>query len=152
MQEPQYLELTGMVEDKAEAGKYVLHVLYLCDNGIWHNSFCQCQMFLLKSLACLCPRQCHPKDYQLCGQPGPSHKVMSSFLSTVFSTGYMGLLPGAVSALSQVLLHKTLPLCIDCQLALSTMSEWERCLLWELEIGVLCRQREHTWVSSCNDT
>ena len=107
--------------------------------------FCYSQKFLLKSLACLCPRQCR-QDYQLCGQTGPSHKVMSPFLSIFFSTGYMGLLSGVSSTPS--LLIKPLPLCLDWQLALSTMSGWERCLLWELECGVQCRQREHTWVSS----
>ena len=122
----------------------------ICDNGIWHNSFCQSRKFLLKSLVYLCPRQ-WSQDYQLCRQLGPLRKVMSPFLSTFFSTGNMGLLPGAVSTLSQALLLKTLPLCLDWQLALSMMSEWEQCLLWELEIGVQCRQREHSWVSSCNN-
>ena len=125
---------------------YCMHVLYLCDVGIWHNSFCQSQKFLLKSLACLCPRQCR-QDYQLCRQPGPSRKVMSPFITTIFSTGYMGLLPGAVRTPSFIL--KPLLLC-HWQLALNTMSEWEQCLMWELECGVQCRQREHIQVSFCN--
>ena len=91
----------------------------ICNNGIWHNSFCQSHMFLLKSLAYLCPRQCWQED-QLYGQPGPTRKVMSLFLSTIFSTGNIGLHPGAVSTLS--ILLKLLPLC-HWQLALSTMSE-----------------------------
>ena len=120
------------------------YCMYILNLWQW-NYLLSVLKFLLKSLACLCPRQCF-RDYQLCGQTGPLHKVISPFLSTLFSTGYMVLLPGAVSTPSQALLHEASPFC-HWQLALSTMSGWERCLLQELEIGVQCKQREHTWVS-----
>ena len=72
---------------------------------------------------------------------------MCPSLSTIFSTVYMGL-RSTIRSPSQALLLKTPPFWLDWELALSMISGWEHCLLWELEIGVQCRQKEHTWVSS----
>ena len=94
-----------------------------------------------------CPRL-YVQKKQLWVWPGPLLKVMCTSLSTIFSTEYMGLRSGAIRSPSQALLLKTPPFWLDWELALSMISGWEHCLLWELEIGVQCRQKEHTWVSS----
>ena len=79
---------------------------------------------------------------QIWGWPGLAPKVTWPSISTKYSTEMAGHLLGAVLLPSQDHLLQPLLLWMASLLVLITMSEWERCLLLELECGVLSRQEE----------